>query len=467
MSQTGRIDRALRLFSDVRSGEGVTALLLTLNVFLLLTAYYVIKPVREALILAVANGAEIKTYASAGQTLLLVVLVPLYGLLADNLPRRRLLNAVTAFFVACLVLFWVLARAGAPVGVPFFLWVGIFNVMIVAQFWSFANDLYTKDQGERLFPIIGFGAALGGVVGSAVTGLLIPVLGIPELLLVAAGLLVFAAVISTTADRRERHRAEGHLPSMLTTAAIPAASGEYQRLESSEGVKVTVSTAGPPPSGKNAFALVFSNRYLLLIALLMLVLNSVSTVGEYILSKTVETAATAAVANGTAGGLTVGQYIGSFYSKFFFGVNLASVLLQLFVVSRIIRYFGVTVAILILPCIAFLGFSALGFLPVIALVRWIKTAENSVSYSLQNTVRNILFLPTSREEKYKAKQAIDSFFVRFGDVLAATLIYLGTTYFSLTAVGFARVNLGLTILWLLLAWLIGREYRQRSARMTA
>ncbi|HWA15337.1 MAG TPA: MFS transporter, partial [Gemmatimonadales bacterium] len=417
MKQAGRIDRVLRLFSDVKSGEGITALLLTFDVFLLLSSYYVIKPVREALILAVENGDRIKSYASAGQTILLLLLVPLYGMLADALPRRRLLNAVTAFFVACLVLFWAMARAQLPVGIPFFLWVGIFNVMIVAQFWSFANDLYSKDQGERLFPIIGFGAALGAVVGSGITGLLIGFLGIPELLLVAAALLVLAAFISTVADRREHRRAEGHLPPNLSSAGIPAASGEYQRVMTDAGVQTTISTVGPLPSGKNAFALVFGNRYLLLIALLMLMLNWVSSVGEFILSNTVKTLAEQAVANGTAGGLSAGEYIGRFYSEFFFGVNLASLLLQLFVVSRIIKYVGVTVAILILPLIAFSGFAALGFLPVLSLVRWIKTAENGVSYSLQNTVRNILFLPTSREEKYKAKQAIDSFFVRFGDVL--------------------------------------------------
>lgn len=463
----GRIDRVLRIFSDVKPGEGITALLLTTNVFTLMTSYYVIKPVREALILAVENGDRIKSYASGGQTILLLLLVPLYGMLADALPRRRLLNAVTAFFVACLIGFWALTRANVAVGIPFFLWVGIFNVMIVAQFWSFANDLYSKDQGERLFPIIGFGAALGAVIGSGVTGLLIPIMGIPELLLVAAALLVLAAVMSSIADQREHRHHESDVPAMLSSQNIPAASGEYQRIVTNTGVKTTISTgAGVKQSGKNAFGLVFSNRYLLLIALLMLVLNWVSSVGEFILSNTVKELAAQAVANGTAGGLTAGEYIGRFYSSFFFGVNLASLFLQLFVVSRIIKYFGMTVAILILPLIAFTGFAALGFLPVLALVRWIKTAENGVSYSLQNTVRNILFLPTSREEKYKAKQAIDSFFVRFGDVLAAVLIYLGSTTFSLSAVGFARFNMGLTVIWLVLAWLVGQEYRHRTAGMT-
>ncbi|MFN8653248.1 MAG: MFS transporter, partial [Gemmatimonadales bacterium] len=203
--RTSPLDRALRLFSDVRPGEGATAVILTANVFLLLSAYYVIKPVREALILS-SGGAEVKSYASAGQAILLLGLVPLYGLLADHLPRRRLLNVVTAFFIACLIGFWALARAKAPVGVPFFLWVGIFNLMVIAQFWSFANDLYSKDQGERLFPIVAFGGSLGAVGGSYLTSKLIPLLGIPELLLVAAAFLGLGALLTQWADRREHRR---------------------------------------------------------------------------------------------------------------------------------------------------------------------------------------------------------------------------------------------------------------------
>ncbi len=114
-----------------------------------------------------------KSYAAAGQALLLLVLVPLYGALADRLPRRRLLNTVSGIFFACLVGFYLLTRAGVAVGIVFFLWVGIFNLMIVAQFWSFANDLYTRDQGERLFPVVALGASIGAVMGSVITGWLI------------------------------------------------------------------------------------------------------------------------------------------------------------------------------------------------------------------------------------------------------------------------------------------------------
>jgi AAA family ATP:ADP antiporter len=456
------LDRVLSVFTDVRPGEAGTALLLTLNIFLLLAAYYIIKPLREALILS-NEGAEVKSYAAAGQAIMLLGLVPAYGLLADRLPRRGLLNAVTAFFVLCLVAFYGLTKADVPVGVIFFLWVGIFSLMIVAQFWSFANDLYTKEQGERLFVIVAFGMSLGAVVGSLLAGQIIPLVGVPQALLVAAGLLILAAVVSNVVDARERAKHETHLPLHLTTAELPAATGEYQIHAIEETEKLTVSLPGTGPvSRRGSFRLVFRNRYLLLIALLMLIVNWVNTTGEYILGRTVAGAAEAAVSSGAAGGLGVPEYIGRFYSEFFLIVNVVGLLVQLFVVSRILKYFGVKVAVMVLPLIALTGYTILAFAPILALVRAVKIAENATDYSIQNTVRNVLFLPTSRDEKYKAKQAIDSFFWRAGDVMSATLVFVGVTMLGLGTSGFARVNLVLAGIWLILAVAVGREYARKS-----
>jgi AAA family ATP:ADP antiporter len=190
----------------------------------------------------------------------------------------------------------------------------------------------------------------------------------------------------------------------------------------------------------------------------MLFLNWVNTTGEYILGRTVVAAAADAVMAGAAGGLSQEEFIGKFYSDFFAVVNLAGLLVQLFLVSRILKYFGVRVAILVLPVIAFTGYAILAFFPILAAVRWAKTAENATDYSLQSTVRNVLFLPTTREEKYKAKQAIDAFFWRAGDVLSALLVYVGTTFLVLQTRQFAMVNIGLVTIWLVLAVFIGRRY---------
>jgi len=128
----------------------------------------------------------------------------------------------------------------------------------------------------------------------------------------------------------------------------------------------------------------------------------------------------------------------------------------------VLKYFGVKVAVMVLPVIALFGYAILAFAPILALVRVVKIAENATDYSIQNTVRNVLFLPTSRDQKYKAKQAIDSFFVRGGDVLSALLVFVGTTALGLSATGFARVNLVLAGIWVFLALAIGREYVRKS-----
>jgi len=140
-------------------------------------------------------------------------------------------------------------------------------------------------------------------------------------------------------------------------------------------------------------------------------------------------------------------------------VNIVGVVAQLFLVSRILKYLGVRIALLFLPVIALGGYLLLAFYPVLAVVRWAKTAENATDYSLNNTVRNMLFLPTTREQKYKAKQAIDSFFWRAGDVFSALLVFVGTTFLAWTASNFAVFNIGLVVIWLAVAVAIGRRYK--------
>ncbi|MGD0526585.1 MAG: hypothetical protein ABSE49_15670 [Polyangiaceae bacterium] len=156
MSAPSRVERALayllRPFAKVEPGEAVTAAVLTTTVFLLLTAYYLLKTAREPLIL-LHGGAEVKQYAAAGQALLMVVVVQAYSALARRVGRQKLIATVYLFFVSNLVVFATLARANVVIGIPFYLWVGVFNMTAVSQFWSLAADIYTPEQGKRLFAI--------------------------------------------------------------------------------------------------------------------------------------------------------------------------------------------------------------------------------------------------------------------------------------------------------------------------
>jgi AAA family ATP:ADP antiporter len=439
--QRTRLDRMLGAFADVRAGEGSLALLLASNVFLILMAYYILKVVREALILG-EGSAELKSYMSAGQVVVLAFVVPFYGRLVANFSRMRLINVVTVFFVACLLVFYVLARFGVPLAVVYFVWIGIFNLMIVAQFWSFANDVYTKPEGERLFPLVGFGASLGAVVGARAAHRLLGGLGVNELMLVGAAVLVAEVLISNRIDRRDRERRAG---------ATPPAGETKQK-----------APAAKSASG-GSFGLVFRTRYLLLMALMLMVLNWVNTTGEYILGSIVKETADTMVASGTSGGRTDGEIIATFYSTYFTATNVVGLFLQLFVVSRIVKWLGVSWAVMVLPMIALGAYNVILFYPVLMAVLFAKVAENSTDYSLNNTVRNMLFLPCTYEEKFSAKQVIDAFFVRIGDVLSAILVFVGTTILALSAQGFAAVNTVLVLVLVGLAWQVGRSYQERTA----
>ena len=442
-ARPGPFDRLLGVFTEVHPGEGARAVTMLANIFLILVSYYIIKTVREPLILTtdvpewlkalgIAGPAEVKTYAAAGQALVLMGFVPAYSSFASRVNRMKLVFGVTAFFVANILLFAFAVHANVDhIGVFFYVWVGLFSLSIVAQFWSYANDIYTKDAGNRLFPIIGVGMTAGSPVGAWIAGRMFHAHLSPHLMLyVAAALLLTTAGLYAVVNRN------GAGPRQA--AAAKAAIG-----------------------GKGAFSLVFASRYIKLIVVLLIVLNIVNTVGEYILSHMVVAHAAEAVAADPA--FDKNAYIGAFYGSYFLWVNIAAVVLQMLVAPRLVKRFGLAGVLFALPLMSLgaYGFVAIG--ATIAVVRWAKTAENSTDYSVMNTARQLLWLPTSREEKYKAKQAVDSFFVRLGDMTAAFVVFAGTSWLALEARGFAIVNVVFVLVWLGLAFVLVRENRRLSA----
>src|SRR3954464_8343333 len=191
----GWLERLLSPIADVRRGEAASALLITLTMFLVLAGYYLLKTAREIFILS-EGGAEVKSYSSAGQALLLLVLVPAYGAFASRVNRTQLVQWVTLFFAANLVVFLGLLSAGVHIGIAYFLWLGIFNVMVIAQFWAFAADVFTEEQGKRLFPLIGLGSSLAAWLGSIRAGQLVQSVGPSRLLAGGAAAMVICALLA-------------------------------------------------------------------------------------------------------------------------------------------------------------------------------------------------------------------------------------------------------------------------------
>jgi ATP:ADP antiporter, AAA family len=226
-----------------------------------------------------------------------------------------------------------------------------------------------------------------------------------------------------------------------------------------------------PMTRKGGFRLVLGKRYLLLVGLMILIYNAVNTNGEFILAQivTAEAAERAALelgpmANPDAVKEAAGRFIGKTYAEYFTYVNLLTALLQLFAVSRILKWAGVRAALFFLPVIALASNTLILLLPVLMAVRIGKTLENSTDYSVQNTTRQALFLPTSRDEKYKAKAAIDTFFVRFGDLFSFAIVFVVSTSVESSSRGVALVNLVLIALWIAVAAGIARHHRQLSPR---
>ncbi len=422
-----RLETLLSVFADVRAGEGANAVLMTVTVFLLLGAYYLLKPVREALILS-ESGAEVKSYSAAAQAVLLLGIVPLYGWIASQVNRIRLLSGLTLFFSANLVLFWLFSLQGLREGVVFYIWLGIFNVFMVSQFWAFANDIYTEGQGRRLFPLIGVGMSVGAWVGATLVSPLIKrgKVSPHALMLIAAAVLLVCLALLVVVNARARR------------SATPEVSREAEQPLGTEG----------------GFQLILHDKYLFWIAVLIVLLNVVNTTGEYLLGKLV-------VAEAAAAGGDPKLFISEFYSGFYGVVNLLGLLLQAFATSRVIRYLGVRGALFVLPVLALVSYSVLAVAPVLAVVRLTKIFENSTDYSIMNTVRQALWLPTTRESKYKAKAAIDTFCMRGGDVIQAGIVLVGTTIGAAIA-GFAWLNVALTVAWLLVAGRIYTEHRKRT-----
>ncbi len=432
--------RLLGLITEVRAGEAGPALTLFATIFLVLCAYYFIKPVREGWLsvsaVAGLSKMEIKAYSSFAQTLVLLAVIPFYARLTSRWARRDLIGRVGLFFGANLLLFWLLqpgllVQQVPYLGVVFYVWTGIFAVTLVAQFWSFAADLYGEERGKRLFPLIALGASSGAVVGSWLGERLVKGLAVEtfHLLLIATIPLLAALALARWVDR---HGVSVH----------------------QAGAEAGIQAAAPDTGG--AYGLILRTHYLRLTALMVFSMFWVMTNGENILfalvQRAMETEDAAAVKAATT----------AFYGNLYFWVNLTGLLLQAFVVSRLQRWGGFGALMLTPPLVSLAGYGAMAAESALAVVTAAKTAENGTNYSINNTARQVLWLPTTREMIYKAKAAIDTLCVRFGDGLAALTVLVGTRVLKIEVDGFIWFNMALIGLWLFLAVLVVREHRRLS-----
>lgn len=474
--------RFLRIFADIRQGEAAKALLLALNIFLLLLAYYILKPLRESLLLVDKDSAVVKSALGGAQAVLFVFVIKAFSRLASKVPRHVLITWTTSFFISNLVVFYALHAGGMavrPMGILFFVWIGIFNYFVIAQFWGFANDLYADEVGKRTFPLVALGATLGGLVATLpFMKRLRDILGGNwefKLMLIAGIVLALCIVLARVIHHRD------------------VRSTSREREMGLSGAEERARVQEKPLQAGGGFRLVFKSRYLLLIALMIGLYNFINATGEFIITAVTvrqsiaseepglaaeARALPAAVADARAGEpppapstepprQTESKAIHSAFMDYQLLTNVIALLIQLLLVSRIFKWIGVGGALLFLPIIALGGYALISFGAVLALVRWVKALENGTDYSLQNTTKAALFLVTKREEKYKAKAAIDTFFVRGGDTLSALAVLAGTQLLALRVERFALLNVAVVVVLVFICLRIITAYKRRKAAMDA
>ena len=401
------------------------------SLFLILMTTYFLKPAREILILT-EGTAEIRSYAVALQAVLMIILLPIYGKFSRKYKCNSFMRSMTIVFSLVLILFYIAASLGFHISVLFFVWLGVYNVLVIVQFWAFATDLFTREAGERLFVIIAFGGSIGAWLGATISRFLVNYLGASELILLSSLTLAISMI-----------------PALYAVRALPQ--------------ECILQDCTPIQAMKTSFLacfqIVFTRRVLLTIATFVILFNLINSIGEYLLSSTLEREFEAGVMNGTIT-LAKGVFVGKFYSGFFAIVNLTGALIQFFLVSRLIRYAGFGWAFAFTPLVVLLGYSSLIFIPTLGILRFVKISENSLDYSLLNTTRQMLYLPMNRQEKYEARATIDSFGQRLGDLLQAGVVFIGINIFQFIYKGFISVVLIFALCNAILAYFILRDRRR-------
>lgn len=415
----------LRRLIDVRPGEVGTLLWSTLFYFCVFTAYYVIRPIRDAI--GADSGARDLPWLFTGTLIVMLLANTPYAALVSRLPRLRFISYTYRFFEVNLLVFFALLQmpsvASQPwLGWTFFIWTSVFNLFVISVFWAFMVDVFTREQGARLFGFIAAGATIGAMTGSGITASLVEVIGTTPLLLVSTVLLEVAVFAMS---RLSRH-----------AEALKTATGSAQK-------------DGEPVGGGVLTGLqrALGNPYLLGVCLYMLLYTVTSTFlyaqqAELLSMHFPDRAARTA-----------------FLAKIAFVVNSIALLMEFFVTGRIIRYLGVALTLSLLPLLSVLGFSVLGLAPTVAALAIFQVSRQAGNYGVARPTRELLFTVLSREDKYKAKNFIDTVVYRVGDQVGiwsdAALRAAG-----LSIAGIALVAAPISAVWLAGAYWLGRRQEQ-------
>ncbi len=408
---------------DIRPSERLKVVLLSLYFFLVITSYYVIKPVRNSLFIQ-RLGADNLPYVYIATAILVGFLITFYSRFADRITRRMLIQSTFLFLASNLVLFWwILGRGGILSSGAFYIWAKLYPLLLVSQFWLVANDFFTTPQAKRVFGVIGAGGIIGGIVGSSISGAFATLLGSERLLLVSAALLGLCSALLVVIDRLE--------------VPVQAAPVRKER-------------QGPPPG---AWKLLKESAHLRTIAYILGFTIVVSTILDWQFAKAIELF--------VAGEDAKTAFIG----RFFILLNTASVIIQFLLTSWILRVFGVGIALLLLPLGLLTGSIGIIIHPGLWTTAFAQGTAGALRYSLDQSTRELLFLPMAPDLKYRGKPLIDLVVYRGGTGVAGIIVLVGNKLlgFGLREMGFMAV--AIVGLWLITTVAMRREYKTAVRRL--
>ena len=423
-----RLTRLLRRAVDVREDEARALVLGFAYFFTLLCGYYVLRPVREEM--GIAGGVRNLPWLFTGTFVAMAACVPLYGWIASRLPRHVFLPVTYRFFSVCLIGFFIAFQfeAARPMlARVFFIWLSVFSLFVVSVFWSFMSDLFSSAQGKRLFGFIAAGGSLGAIVGPGITALLATEIGPVPLLLIAVALLEGATWCIKGLGRE--------------AATLRAAAPDAHQ------------SAGERPLGGgvlDGIVQLFRSPYLLGIAIYILLHSTTATFLYF------------EQANIVAGAFSDPGERTRVFALIDLVVNVLTVLTQIFATGRFVAKVGVGWAGSFLPIVNALGFVALALIPALGALIVFQVLRRTSDYAVSRPAREVLYTSVSPEERYKAKNVIDTLVYRGGDAASGwffdSLIGAGMGLAAIAALG-----VPIALAWIILALTLGRRHERQVA----
>jgi AAA family ATP:ADP antiporter len=398
-----------------------------------LSSYYILRPVREQL--AVGSGPNTIPWLFFGTFITMMIATPIFGWVASRYPRRQFLPWVYLFFISNILIFWAIFSISIDndsshvwLGRMFFVWLSVFNLYVVSVFWSFMADIYTREQGRRLFGIITAGGSIGALIGGIATSVLVVKIGFQNLLPIAAGLLLIAVFCIT---RLRKWVEQSHVEDVTETAASQRPLG------------------GNPFSG---ITHVLSSKYF----------GGIAT--SSIIASLLGTALYMFMAQMVADSIPSADEQTRFFSNINVATNVLAFVGQSLVVRHLVHRFNIGVSMSLLPIASVAGFILLAIEPTLAMVAIITVIRRGLGFGFSKPTTDMLYSVVTTEEKYKSKNFIDTAVYRFGDLVGTwsvkglIVVGLSTPAISIAMLPFAAVW-GAVALWL------GRDYRRQAKQL--